>query len=229
MNRTYVQALAAAILVVLIAVAQTGFAQSGKAPAKAAGVQVSEEVLEFFRLIDLERVAEIRSMLLRGTRIDVTDERGDQGLLVAARAGSMAVVQALVDAGAKVNQRNRWGDTPLMVAALNGHEAVVRYLRGKGADINNNGWTALHYASVSGHAGIVRYLLDQGGNPVAASPNGVSPLMMAARENKTEVIKVLLEYGADPGQKNDKGETAYDWAVLAEHKPVIDLLKKMAR
>jgi ankyrin repeat protein len=50
--------------------------------------------------------------------------------------------------------------------------------------------------------------------------------MMAARENKTEVVKVLLEYGADLAQKNDKGETAYDWAVREEHKPVIDLLKK---
>ena len=69
---------------------------------------------------------------------------------------------------------------------------------------------------------------DTGANPVAASPNGVSPLMMAARENKTEVVTVLLEYGADLAQKNDKGETAYDWAVREEHKSVIDQLKKAA-
>ena len=51
--------------------------------------------------------------------------------------------------------------------------------------------------------------------------------MMAARENKTEVLKVLLEYGADPAQKNDKGETAYDWAVREEHKSAIEMLKKL--
>jgi ankyrin repeat protein len=50
---------------------------------------------------------------------------------------------------------------------------------------------------------------------------------MAARENKTEALKVLLEYGADPAQKNEKGETAYDWAVREEHKPIIEILKKL--
>ena len=49
--------------------------------------------------------------------------------------------------------------------------------------------------------------------------------MMAARENKTDVVKLLLEYGADIAQKNDKGETAYDWAVREEHKTAIELLK----
>jgi ankyrin repeat protein len=40
------------------------------------------------------------------------------------------------------------------------------------------------------------------------------------------VVKVLLEYGADLAQKNDKGETALDWAIREEHKSAIDLLRK---
>ena len=181
---------------------------------------------DLFKMIDLDRPAEVRSLLLKGVKPDVVDERGDSALVVASRTGLLPIAQMLVEAGAKVSLRNKWGDTALMVAALNGHENVVRYLRGKGGDVNNTGWTALHYAAVNGHADIAKYLLDQGANPVASSPNGISPLMMAARENKTEVIKVLLEYGADLAQKNDKGETAYDWALREEHKPAIDMLKK---
>lgn len=206
--------------------AQKAPAASLPAPV-AKGAPLSGVTADLFQMIDLDRASEVRATLLRGAKVDATDDRGDHALLVAARSGSLPVVQVLVDAGAKVNLRNKWGDTALMVAALNGQEGIVRYLRAKGADINNAGWSALHYASVNGHANVVRYLLDQGGNPVAASPNGVTPLMMAARENKTEVMKVLLEYGADPAQKNDKGETAYDWAVREEHTTAIDLLKKL--
>jgi uncharacterized protein len=72
----------------------------------------------------------------------------------------------------------------------------------------------------------VKYLLDQGANPLAQSPNGVTPLMMAARENRTDAITVLLEYGADPKQKNEKGETALDWAIREEHRQAVDVLKK---
>ena len=183
---------------------------------------------DLFKMIELDRPREVRALLLKGVKPDVIDVRGDSALVVAARTGLLPIIEILVDAGAKVNLRNKWGDSALMVAALNGQEKAVRYLRGKGGEVNSAGWTALHYAAVNGHAAVAKYLLDQGANPVAASPNGVSPLMMAARENKNDVVTVLLEYGADLAQKNDKGETAYDWAVREEHKAVIGQLKKAA-
>ncbi len=185
----------------------------------------AQKAADLMKMIEIERPAEVRAQLRRGVSPDSVDERGDSALVVASRSGQLEVAQILVEGGAKVNLRNTWGDTALMVAALNGRDKIVRYLRGKGGDVNNAGWTALHYAAVNGHAAIAKYLMDQGANPLASSPNGVTPLMMAARENKTEVVKVLLEYGADIAQKNDKGETAYDWAVREEHKSAIDLLK----
>lgn len=82
---------------------------------------------------------------------------------------------------------------------------------------------------MNGHANVVPLLPagSAGANPLATSPNGVTPLMMAAPGRQDEVLKVLLEYGADDSaQKNDKGETAYDWAVR-EEQIAIEMLKKL--
>ena len=46
----------------------------------------------------------------------------------------------------------------------------------------------------------------------AASPNGSTPLMMAAMYGTPSAVKLLLEAGADPSLKNIQGLTAIDFA-----------------
>jgi len=55
----------------------------------------------------------------------------------------------------------------------------------------------------------------------------LSPLMMAARYNKVEIIKVLLANGARANDKNERGLTALKYAELSNAKDAIAILKSL--
>ena len=48
--------------------------------------------------------------------------------------------------------------------------------------------------------------------------------MMAARGGHIAVIKFLLEEGADASLKNDRGETALDWALQTRNTDIAALI-----
>jgi ankyrin repeat protein len=58
----------------------------------------------------------------------------------------------------------------------------------------------------------MRLLLDAYAYIDAASPNGTTPLMMAAQYGSDDAVRLLLEEGADPTIKNDLSLTAVDFA-----------------
>src|SRR5258708_3394493 len=74
--------------------------------------------------------------------------------------------------------------TTVIVAARNGDAAQIRALAARGADVNEragvNGWTPLEHAIHKNQLGSVQALLDAGADPNAASPGGMTPLIMAA-------------------------------------------------
>jgi len=91
------------------------------------------------------------------------------------------------------------GRTPLHLAAYAGHGEVVSVLIDQGADPNardsTGGGTPLHWASIGGHVAAARALLEKGAKVNAKDKNNVTPLFMAAQENKTEVAKLLRKHG----------------------------------
>ncbi len=84
---------------------------------------------------------------------------------VAARDGSVAVLQAELDRGVSVDDVNAAGWTPLHFAAMYGRIETVRLLLTHGANIkakNGMGNTALQLAVLNGHLGVVAALLNAG-------------------------------------------------------------------
>ena len=53
----------------------------------------------------------------------------------------------------------------------------------------------------------------------------MTPLMVAARYNHPEIIRLLLSNGADINKKNDKGWTALKFAELSNAKEAIAALQ----
>jgi len=86
----------------------------------------------------------------------------------------------------------------------------------QGAEVNRPGWSPLHYAASKGHIAMMRLLLDQSAYIDAESPDGNTPLMMAAFYSKSPLaVKLLLEEGADPTVTNKNGNTAQELAQSA--------------
>ena len=110
-------------------------------------------------------------------------------------------------------------EQPLQLAAWNGHLEAVKWLLDHGAELNRQGnsWGALHYAVFNGHQELANYLIARGAEVNAPSPNGSTPLMLAAREGREDLTKALLESGADPKSKNDWGDTALTMAMRYDH------------
>jgi uncharacterized protein len=94
-------------------------------------------LLEFAgRIFDLARhglVAELCLYVDEGLPVDLTDDKGDSLLMLAAYHGHAELVTALLERGADPNRVNDLGQTPLAGAVFKGHDAVVRALRAAGA------------------------------------------------------------------------------------------------
>ena len=169
---------------------------------------------DFFQAAKMDDPNKIVSLLKRGFDPNLIEpERGDTGLILALREGSMKVFDVLVNArGTDIEIKARNGDTALMIAAFKGNKQAVEVLLAKGAQVNRPGWTALHYAATGGHNEIVQLLLDKSAYIDAASPNNTTPIMMAARGGHILTVKLLPDEGADAMLKNDVGMTAIDFA-----------------
>ncbi|KLT69789.1 MULTISPECIES: ankyrin repeat domain-containing protein [Flavobacterium] len=82
----------------------------------------------------------------------------------------------------------------------------------------------LHIAVCNGDLESVKKSIEYGAD-VNKLSRDMSPLMLAARFNRVEIIKVLLENGAKPSLENDKGLKALDYAKYSKATESIAILK----
>jgi ankyrin repeat protein len=129
--------------------------------------------------------------------INLPDPDGVSPLLLAIMNANWDIAKQLILAGADVNQWDIFGEAPLFTAV--GQRSQVSGGRGSSID---------PLPETNGMA-IVRLLLERGANPnmqlffrpanVRGSTNtrGSTPLIRAANNADLEVMKLLLQYGAD--------------------------------
>lgn len=154
-----------------------------------------------------------------GLAPDFVADRIGTGLMIAAWNGDIAMMELFLSRGADLARANRNGEQALQLAAWNGHLPAVDWLLKRGAVLNrpDRQWGALHYAVFGGHGDLARALIDVGASVNARSPNGTTPLMLAAREGSEEIAAMLLLAGADAHLKSDWGDSALTFAMRYEH------------
>ncbi|WP_284653447.1 ankyrin repeat domain-containing protein [Flavobacterium terrisoli] len=86
--------------------------------------------------------------------------------------------------------------------------------------------TPLCNAIAKGDLETVKKFIEYGAD-VNESKNGTTPLMLAARYNKVEIIKLLLEKGARPETKDDRGFTALKYAEISKANEAVAFLKQV--
>jgi uncharacterized protein len=89
-----------------------------------------------------------------------------------------------------------------------------------------DGFTALHLAAFFGHVEIAVELLRRGAdvNAVARNQLAVQPINSAAAANHTEVVRVLLDHGADPNAREAAGFAPIHAAAHNGNDELYDLL-----
>jgi ankyrin repeat protein len=185
---------------------------------------------DFFIAIKQDNPAALTALLQRGFDPNTVDAQGIPGLIVAMKEPALKAAAALI-AWPKTNieARSPQDESALMFAALKGEISLVRQLIARDADVNKPGWTPLHYASTGGHLNIMRLLLEHHAYIDAESPNGTTPLMMAAHYGTPAAVKLLLEEGADPMLKNQLGLTALDFSHRANRMDAAELIAAFIR
>ncbi len=185
---------------------------------------------DFFSAVRTDDGTTITTLIRQGFDANVRDPKGEHALHLAVRDNATKALAALF-AWDKldVEPRNKVDESPLMLAALEGQLDTAKTLIQLGADVNKTGWAPLHYAATRGRLDVMVLLLDKFAYIDAASPNGTTPLMMAAHYGSPSAVKLLLEAGADPLLKNQQGLTAIDFAYKASRADSAEIIAAFVR
>lgn len=141
----------------------------------------------------------------------------ETAMLFAARVGDLESAKLLAASGANVNDADAWGVSATVMAAHAGFTELVAWLLDRGADPNaaSAGFTALHVAIMRRDTRMVAALLAHGADanaplttwtPTRRSSRdhnfapalvGATPFWLAARFTEPDVMRLLLEHGAN--------------------------------
>ena len=184
----------------------------------------ADSVDDWFIAIQNDHTGKVEDMLKAGFDPNTVEtKRGDTGLILAMREDSNRVFDLLLaDPRTKLDTSAFNGDNALMIACYKGNEQAVLKLLKKGAKVNKNGWSPLHYAAANGNNNIVKMLLVRDAFVNAASPNGTTPVMMAAEAGHIYTVRLLYDNGADLTITNQQKLSAIDFANMNQNTAIAE-------
>lgn len=139
------------------------------------------------------------ALIAEGADVNARDDMLDSVLLYAGAHGFDDVVRAAIAAGGDFTVTNRFGGIAIIPASEKGHPSTVRLLIEAGSPVdhvNNLGWTALHEAIVLGDGGTTQQ----------------------------EIVRLLLDGGADPLLPDGEGVPPRDLAVRHGYDEIVALI-----
>ena len=133
--------------------------------------------------------------------------------------GHLNVIRWLVEERkVNVNANHRRGVRALHHAM---EPEIIKYLVQNGADVNAQtdwGGTVLHSAAFRGQLDIMQWMIEEGNAEVNTRDlDGATALLLAARENHFDIVKYLLQRGADVIARTSDGRTLLHYAAKFGH------------
>jgi ankyrin repeat protein len=187
--------------------------------------------------LEASREAMVNAVLEYKPNIKVAEEACQSPLVAAISAGwRLPMIERLVGLGADVNGLGQWGRTPLFEAASRGDRDILVFLLSHGADWRAAAGHSMTPLSVAlngenlevardlvlagvehdlvdvaaiGDSVLVEQALKDGANVNEPGTRGERALCAAARRGHGNVVKILLENGADPNAEGDGGVPLY--------------------
>lgn len=152
-------------------------------------------------------------------------------IIDAARSGDIPAIEAFLQAGEEVDTRTPEGYTPFILAAYHAHDDALAVLKKAGAKpcaVDARGSNAFMGVAFRGHLNTAKWLLDNTDCDVnALNATGQTALMMAALFGREDIIRLLLDKGADASVKDAMGNTAHSLAKMqGASEELLKLLEK---
>jgi ankyrin repeat protein len=175
----------------------------------------------------------VKVLVERGEDLDVQDSDGDTPIHLASLSNHYETVRFLLGKGANPNLGDKEGRTPLHSVAAEGHIQLLKLLIHWGVDIEateSDGQFLLH-ATASWNLYEATKLLpekDVNVNVNVLDCDGWTPLFYAAFSGHLDIVKLLLNLGADETIYDTDGETALDTAISNEHLDIAKYLLKVS-
>ena len=113
-----------------------------------------------------------------------------------AQEGDITVVDLFLKVGMDLNSQDERGLTASHVAAAEGHTSTVQLLLSKGADVNMSSKKVEGYNFAKNEDKTFKRMFN-----CAYRCENVTPLILAIVNNKNDVVKLLLDKGADINPK----------------------------
>ena len=162
---------------------------------------------------------------LRAQINSLTDDDGNTFLIIASENGRTGIVKLLLECGANIDHRNSRGWTALLKASKKGDSKLetIELLLKHGAQVdlqNDDGESALMVAAQNSQAKLATKLVQKYGASVGLKQEQCNwtALMEASESGSINIVKLLIEYGAD----------GLGWAlvlaILNKHNGIIELL-----
>ncbi|KTF88881.1 hypothetical protein cypCar_00042086, partial [Cyprinus carpio] len=195
----------------------------------------------------------IRALIPEGGDVTWKSKVGENPLHVAVRHCHARVVEEVLnsltnersrqEAELCVREGNQKGETPLHLAAELKSDAVhqpdedtciIKILMEHHADVTavtrQSRETPLHYSARVGNTAVLQEMLrNVPSNQLQTAinkhaKNGWSPLLLAAEQGHTEVVKVLLQNNARVDVFDEEGKAAIHLAAEQGHEDIVDIL-----
>ncbi|KAK3380907.1 ankyrin repeat-containing domain protein [Podospora didyma] len=142
--------------------------------------------------------------------LDRYDGRGYAPIHYATLENQKTIISILRKGGANLDIPDKtiqW--TSLMMAASAGNSTLVNHLLNMGANweaVDREGRDAFYRACAAGSIMSAVHILDKGEASQISKPDnkGITPLHVASKKGNLEMVKFLIEYGADTTAKSTK-------------------------
>ena len=187
------------------------------------------ELLDAAAVGDAERVA---AALQRGADIEARDDHKRTALLLAATHDHVGVANVLIANGADPNALDDRHDTPWLVTGVTGSVAMLEVLLPANPDLtirNRFGGVSVIPASHRGHVDYVRRVVQTDIDINHINDPGWTALLEAVilgdgSERYQQIVRILLDAGADPTIADFDGVTPLEHARARGHEAIVRIL-----
>ena len=142
----------------------------------------------------------------KGADFNILNSSGETLLFKAVEKGDQQIIKLLIELGININHRNNSNLTAIFKVFHNhkkgGKQAILELLIAQGAEINirdNNNRTFLSYVAGDKNisSSVVELLLSSGLEVDPIDTQGYTPLSYAVNNSNWQVVKILINHGAD--------------------------------